>query len=371
MPTSVTFETAALSTALKKTASVAPKSGTALDKAAGVMIEIDPSTEVALVRATNTEVFYMEWVTTKTASGEASNWRLPAHLMNTLVGNLPIGSGKEVTFTQDNPNFIHMKSGRTQARVNLIVTEYNLYPDWGTFDPSSLTTVENLGIKLSQVEWAAARDNEPPFTGVYMDGESLICTDRYRIATVPCKITLPEPITVPAGILGNLLSNTGEVAVGSDGNQILLMPEDRVQIRATIYGDKYPNVKKFLTSDQPNEMEVNKKDLLEVISRAEAFNGLNRTPTLRLFIGAEEISVRMNNEEVGLFADVVEIPGHATHERQEFRFTPKNLVDSLAAAPSERVTIKYNKEKPVDAFYINGGSGYESWVKPLILSKTT
>lgn len=363
--TRAVFETATFAAAIKDAEKVAPRKGQAFDKAAGILIELDPTQGTVVVRSTNTDLYHMAWIDTVELEGDPVTWRVPSQLFSGVMGSLPIGSGKQVEFidkVEGHARSLAMTSGRTKCKFMLIDHEY--FPQWGAFDPDGLFPARDLGGRIAQVEWAAAK-TEVPLAGVHLDGEYAICTDRYRLARVPLSIPdLPEPITVPAGIIGGILKQTGEVQIGVEGDTLLIMPDEHTQIRSIIYGNKYPNAKRIMKTDYPKFVKTKKNDLLEVINRSLNFQGSNRTPTLRVFFGNEEIACMMSDAEIGLIGDVVETPGYCDHDRVEIKFTPQNLVSALNASPNDEVNIGYDPDKPTGILYINGGSGYDAWVMP-------
>lgn len=366
--TRVVFETATFADVIKKADRVAPSRGNAFDKAAGIVIEIDPSSSApVIVRATDLNIFSMEWVDYVDVEGDKTTWRVPSKLFTQVITGLPIGTGKQITLeevTQGAHSFLQVTAGRTKAKFNLMMTDH--YPEWPVFDPSGLLKASDLGGKLAQVEWAAAKtDSTPELEGIHFDGEHCIATDRYRLAMTEMKVPgFTVPVTVPAGILGSILKQTGEVSLGIQGQQLLLMPDEHTQIRAILFGREYPNVMRIAKRDHPSKVKVKKAPLLEMMNRAASFAGANRTPTLRMFIGREEIAVMMDNIEVGLLGDVIDVPGFATHPRIEVLFTPKNIIEPITYAPNEEVEICYDQDDPYKIMLINGGSGYECWVVP-------
>jgi DNA polymerase III sliding clamp (beta) subunit (PCNA family) len=361
--TTVVFETATIADAVKAAERVAPNKGAAFDKASGIVIEVDPANGTVVLKSTNMDLFHMAWIDAVSMEGEPATWRLPSMLFARHMAALPIGSGKEVTFTQVDRQ-LRVEQGRTKARFNLIDAEF--YPSWAAFDPDELTAVKDFGGRIGLVEWAAAKDGIP-LTGVHFDGELAIATDRYRLAAVPLAIPgLATPCTVPAGLLSSILKQTGEVSLAVDATQMLLMPDEHTQIRCVLYGEKYLDARRIMENNReyPATVKVKRPALLEVIGRAMNFTGSERFPTLRMFVGMEEIGCMMQEREQGMIGDVYEVPGQATHEKVELKFTPKNLVDALNAAPNDEVEIHYDPSRPNKIVYINGGSGYEAWVMP-------
>jgi DNA polymerase III sliding clamp (beta) subunit (PCNA family) len=359
--TRVIFETATIADSCKKAAKVAPAKGQAFDKAAGVLFEI--SKDVTSIRATNLEIFYTEWVDVVEVEGDPTTWRLPAQLLASVLGSLPIGTGRTTEFRQDR-TVLHVASGRTKARFNLMDPQY--YPFWTAFNPDDLATAPELGGRISQVAWAASSNvADVPFCGVRLDGETAVATDRYRLATVPLKISgLTEPVTVPGSVLSQVLSKSGEVSITVEDQQVLIMPDEHSQIRCICFAAKYPSTEKIMKRDYPATLVAKKAPLLEMMSRALNFAGSDRTPTMRLFIGKEEIAVMMANAEIGLLGDVVDVAGYATHKRAEYRFSPKNVMDALINSPNEEVTLGYDPENTNSVVYVDGGSGYEVWIAP-------
>jgi DNA polymerase III sliding clamp (beta) subunit (PCNA family) len=362
--TTVVFETATLADSLKKAALVAPTKGAAFDKAAGIVLSIDPtSSHPVTLRSTNTEIFYTEVVDTISASGPAVMWRLPT-LISTIISSLPIGSGKEVSLEQDG-GAIKIKQNRATAKIGLISTDY--YPQWEPFDPAELQEVESLGERIKQVQWAAATGaNTEPLSGIHFDGERIICTDRYRIAIADCKIghVIDSAVTVPAGILGSVVKQMGDTLVGTDGEMMLLMPNDHTQIRATLYGSEFPNVDRIIARKMPESVTLKKESLLDIIRRATSVVGSERFPTLRLYFGNEEIAAFLATGLDQSMGDVTSVAGQCQHKRVEIKFTPKMLMDAIEVCPNDDVTLSYTTDPKGGMLVVDGGSGYRAWVAP-------
>lgn len=366
--TKVVFENATLVSALNKAASVSPKKGAAFDKASGIVLEVRGSSTppVVVVKSTNLDVYYMEWVDLVSCDGPDVSWRIPSHMFASVIGSLPLGQGQTAEL-EDNDGKLHLKSGRMKSKFNTMDVEY--YPPWSAFNTEDLREVKGFGKRIKQVEWAASKTaNEIPLSGIHFDGEFLTATDRYRLVRVPFKIELGldmEPFTIPAGMFGTLFTNTDEVMVGADRRQILIMPDEYTQIRAIVYDAEYPPVTRIMKTDQPTRITVKKQDLLDVINRATLIVGSERFPTLKLYFGKGEIAAFMENPEVGMLGDVVVLGnGQAEHNRVEIRYTPKNILDAIENAPSEQITIGYNPDEPDKPMHIDGGSGYNAWVVP-------
>jgi DNA polymerase III sliding clamp (beta) subunit (PCNA family) len=362
--TVVSFEVGTIADSMKKAGRVAPaKVGSAFDKAAGIVLDIDPNSSApCVVRATDVEVFYLETVDVIKAEGDPVRWRLPSVILANVIGGLPATSGKHVTISQFSPTQVEIKSGRMTCKLYLNPNPY--YPEWNPTDGHALTTAPNFGGNITRVEWAASKSGPAPLNGVHLTGEYIIATDSYRIARVPCKIDLPRPITIPAWTIGPLLKQMGDVEVGLDGTLFVAMPDEYTQIKTVTLGENYPPVERIAATQYENEITFRRTELTAQIQNASSFAGADRAPVLQLYIGRQELAVYMENQEIGLFGDVIELPGQADHPRVRIRMTPKMLIDALNNAPNDNVILKYHLDSPKKPICIDGDSGYEVWLAP-------
>lgn len=368
-PVRVIFETAAIQDALKKASQVAPKRGEAFDKAAGILLTVYPESNQITVQATNLDVFYMEWVSTVSVEGvdgpDPVKWRVPATQVAAVVGSFPIGSGSEVTFLQEaGTKTLRIIRGKTRSSFQLIDATY--YPEWDVFDPDELFEVEDFGARIAQVEWACADERDTAFSGINITGDYAQATDKYRAARVPLKVDMSytdaESLTIPARILSSIMRQTGIVSVGTTETQLLIMPSEHVQIRATLYGLPYPSLGKITSNMYDHKIQARKASLLEVLNRVMLMAGADRMPLMKLFVGKGEIAAMMADEEIGHLGDILEVPGYANHDRYTILFTPKNFIEAIDKCPSEMVNFYYDPTNPMRIVKVDDGAGYEAWI---------
>lgn len=372
--TKVVFETAGLADVLRKVKSVAPSKGQAFDKAAGILITVFPEHEAtyAIIQATNLDLYYKEWVPViECDAPRETKWRVAAKISD-VISTLPIGSGKTVTLDDSvNPGgrTLTVKSGRMKNNWQLLPVEY--YPEWDTFDPEGLTEVDNFGSRLSMVEWAASTNEaEIPVNGVNLDGEWATATDTYRLARVPLKIeagwVTAGPVTVPSKLLASLVKQTGTVHVGATDSQLLVMPDEAVQIRTALYAVPYPSagVDRIVATPHDGHFEAPKTAFLELFQRAMVMLAGDRFPMIDLFIGKGEVAVHAVDTEEGQLGDVLELPGFAAHKRINYLFTPRYLMDAIDKCPADRVHVHYSIDNHLTLMRVSDGGGYNCWVVP-------
>jgi DNA polymerase III sliding clamp (beta) subunit (PCNA family) len=369
--TKVVFETATLADVMKKCNIIAPSRGEAFDKAAGFLITVMRDSDQVMIQATNLEIFYTEWISTVSVTlpdgVDEAKWRVPSRSTAAIVGSFPIGSGREVTLEQQvGTKTLRIMSGRARGSFQLI--DASQYPEWAIFDPDDLIEVEDFGGRLAQVDWACSDDPESSFNGVNLTGEWAQACDRYRAARVPLKVDaatawpFAETVTVPSRILSQLMKQTGSVSLGCTPNELLVMPNEHVQVRARLFGLPYMSLDRIVSQQYVHTIDVRKAALLEILNRVMLMAGSDRLPSMKLFVGKGEIAAMMEDAEEGVLGDIVEVPGYANHERTTITFTPKNLIEAIDKCPSERLTFSYDPTDPLRIVKVDDGAGYEAWV---------
>jgi DNA polymerase III sliding clamp (beta) subunit (PCNA family) len=369
--TKVVFETATIQDALKKAEKVAPSRGEAFDKAAGIKLTIMADTDQVLVQATNLEVFYSEWIGTLSIAlpddAREVEWRVPARTVAALVGSFPIGSGQEVVFEQPaQGRTLKISSGRTRGSFQLI--DVSMYPEWDIFDPDDLTEVEDFTARLAQVEWACSDDAESSFNGVNLTGDWAQACDRYRAARVPLKIDadtawpFASDVTVPTRVLTQIMRATGTVMLGCTPTELLVMPNEGVQVRARLFGQEYLSLERITGQTYDHMIVCRKAGLLEILNRAMLAAGADRFPSMQVYVGKSEIAAMMSDGNEGMIGDILPTPGYAQHDRVILTFTPRNLIDAIDKCPSDQLTFSYDPGNPLKIVKVDDGAGYEAWV---------
>jgi len=372
--TSVVFETAALRDVLKKAESIAPTRGHAFDKAAGIVITLYPEAEsqYAVIQATNLDLWYKEWVPIQSCDAtEVTQWRVAAKIA-AVVATLPIGSGKTVELTDSHMpggRAVTIKSGRLKNNWQKLPIEY--YPEWDTFDPDELTEVENFGNRIAMVEWAASSNEaDVPMNGVYFDGQYVVGCDGYKMARVPLPIKAEwldnhGGITIPARGISTLLRQTGTVSVGATDTQLLVMPDPSIQIRTSVYGERYraADAYRIMGLEHDGHLELSKAPIMELLNQAMVLIGSERFPLIDVFIGKSELAVRVVDQEESDLGNVIEVNG-APHKRINYIITPKLLIDAIEKCPGERLHLHYSTDNPRMIMRISNGGDYNAWVIP-------
>lgn len=374
---SVTFETAGLASAVARAARVAPSKGAAYDKAAGVVLEIDPGGEhTVTVKATDLEVTFLEWIEPQEVSGitEKTMWRLPSDVFSGVLQGFPVAG--EVTLRPDDKGKMQVKGGKKTSNVRMIAAT-NSYMNWQPFDPGMLERVEGFSKRVSEVSWAADRD-AIPFTGIHMDGEYLIATDKQRMARVPCKVPIDVDaiaagiqssspgkafspgITAPLSVVVPIFKNLTDASIAATDSKLLVMPDEYTQITTTIYDSIYPPLDRITSQPYPQSLVVEREGLKDAVLAMMVLCKGDRYPRVDFTIGQGRIRIFMDVPDVGDLEDVIEVTG-ADHDDFTAYYTPTNLTDCLAAINAVEVTFCYDAGNPLRMPHVTDGKSYEAW----------
>jgi DNA polymerase III sliding clamp (beta) subunit (PCNA family) len=362
--TKVVFEVAALASALANAAKVAPTRGESFEKAAGIVLDI--TAEECIVMATDTLVRYSTWLTPDSFEGDAQqvSWRLPSRIFADVVGKLRSVRNKTLTLEQPTgQGQIILSHGATKATFMLMDDEK--YPRWNPFTPDEMTEVTGLAKAVSMVLPCVAKTGEAPLIGVYLDGQQVIATDRYKFAMSPCQVPLKEPIVIPPAAITSVLKNNDIIQMRVEGSQVYIMPDEYTQISLTAYGVDYPAISTILRRDWPVMSEIPKQGLLDTIDLVSTMTGSDRMPVLICIFGKQQVAIMVANEEVGRIGHVLDTPeAFEMPTRVEKRFNPDHLMPALSGVIGEKLTIGFDPENKILPIYFRGGEGVEFWVSP-------
>lgn len=379
--TTITFEVGTLADAIREANAIAPTKGKDLDQLAGFYFEIRPDNAgggAVFLRCTNRSVYYTKQIEVVKIEGIEQDWRLPSIPLNGFMTSLPVGQGRMVSLTREvvsdansangyrYTNRIRMQADRARASVLLIPTES--YPDWEAFDATDLPMVHRFGEKIDRVGWAVSNENEEPWTGIYMDGERLIASNRYRIALIPCEANLGEsdPVTLPMNLLGPILKQIQDVRIGIFGNFLCIAPNDYTQIKVGLYADNLPDMSRFINTEYENMVMVNREVLSAAISRVLSVGSADRQIALHVTIGNGEIALYLESEgQTETCEDAVSLTGQAEHEPVEYKFGPQSFLDAVSKCPTSEIMLYYdNDPKKTRVVKFETGSGYIVWSVP-------
>ena len=340
MTKTASFELATFTDAINKAQRVAPTKGAAVDKSAGIVIDIDPSRigQQCLVMATDTEVTLRIVVAVLNTGDEAAVWRVPSNLLHGLTRSLPMTGGAEIELLDTGDGNVYIKSGKTKAKLRQIVGGYPIIEG---FESDGMVSAPNLSARLAQVAWATDRGGTGVLSGVHIDGDFIFGCNRAELSMAPCKVPVEAPITAPLTDVSAIIKNTGEVDIRATSTRLQIMPDPYTQASCVLYAEPYPNVRVLIDKADPSSaIELNTDALLGMIDRTLVLVRDERLPATNIEIGNGVLKMMMSTDN-GLIVDELDVSGTDGEALFKVSFSPTALRNAATASGRPTLTLRY------------------------------
>lgn len=204
---------------------------------------------------------------------------------------------------------------------------------------------EELADAIAQVVVAASGDSARPIlTGVLFesssDGVRMVSTDSYRLAVRDLGgVGLEGTGLVPARGLRELPRTIGATKVTARlGDREAVFSSERGTLRLRLIEGSFPKYRSLLPDSYPNQIVVNKDDVLDALGRVSLV-AEDHIP-VRLKLGEGGVEVTVNRQDVG--GESEHIPGTytGTDEEVTVAFNPRYLGDGVGAIPGDSIRIQ-------------------------------
>jgi DNA polymerase III sliding clamp (beta) subunit (PCNA family) len=360
---SVTFETATLADAVRKAARFAPTKGAELDKAGGIMIELEEpmETPVVTLRSTNLSVFYRQTIRpVRMSLNGTEHWRVSSVLLENIVSKLPMTLGATVTIADDGDS-LKIKAGKIRSQIRLYDPDAH-FPNWAPFDPSGLEVVEGFAQRVAQVKWACEQKAGTVLAGVHIDGEHLWATDRTTAVRVPLACPVDRPVTVPLSDLLDLVRDHPEVALRAAEDALEVMPDEDTQVRVMLLAGEYPRsgLHNFLGFPVGEPLVLDRQQILPAIERLMVLDSGDRYPVIKVELG-DEMRFRREVPDVGWIDEAIEL--RAPTEPYSMWINPTALREAIQAIGGGEIELAHGAG-PLDAYAVRDGRGFIAMTMP-------
>lgn len=276
------------------------------------------------------------------AGGQDGVIVIPSKLVSDVVRSL--GSGAVELEIKDSD--AHISGGRSDFTLRTIPAEE--FPKVSPVDGEGVTLeVGEFALALKQVVSAASTDDSRPIlTGVLMTTEGaglrLVATDSYRLSVrdLPGTSILDDDqeVLVPSRALGELSRVLGdkETVMVTLGEREASFASGNVTLTTRLIEGVFPNYRGLIPSDHPNNLILNRTELLEAIRRVRLL-AQESTP-LRLSMSAEGVELIAVTQDVGEAHESIE----ANYEGEDLTvaFNPEYLLNGVDVAPGEEIRLE-------------------------------
>ena len=218
---------------------------------------------------------------------------------------------------------------------------------------------EAFGEAINQVTIAASGDGARPIlTGVLFEssdeGLRLVATDSYRLAKRDLAgIGLEGSGLVPARGLRELPRTIGAPKVTAQlREREAVFSSDRGILRLRLIDGNFPKYQSLLPETYPNQVILNKEDLLDALGRVSLVAEDHIPVRLKVMEGGVEVSV--SRQDVGGETEHLSGEFTGTDEEVSIAFNPRYLQDGVTVIPGDSIRIRV-----IDSFkpsVIDGGT---------------
>jgi DNA polymerase-3 subunit beta len=326
---------------------------TALPVLQGLLCEVSGNT----LRVTGTDLD----VTVKTSAEvdviEEGRAVIPGRLLAEAVRKMP-------------PGDVTIGVTETEIEIQGNGPRFNLRPlnadDFPTQEDLITDGVEIDGEKLAeaigQVTIAASGDGARPIlTGVLFEGTEtglrMVATDSYRLAKreVP-GLGVEGSGLVPARGLRELPRTIGSAKVTAQMREReAVFSSDKGVLRLRLIDGNFPKYQSLLPESYPNQMVVDKYELLDALGRVTLVAEDHIPVRLKLLEGGVEVTV--TRQDVGGESEHIAGEFSGSDEDVTIAFNPRYLQDGVGAIPGDKIRIRV-----IDAFkpsVVDSGSDEE------------
>ncbi len=241
---------------------------------------------------------------------------------------------------------VQITAGRSEFSMRTIPSDD--FPRLSSPDGDEVTlNAADLSAALKQVVKAASGDDSRPIlTGVLLaaegDGLRLVSTDSYRLAVrdLPGTSVLEgdQSVLVPSRALAELNRVFGEnetVALRL-GERDASFVVGGTQVVTRLIEGEFPNYRGLIPDTYPNELTVNRSELLDAVRRVRLM-AQEATP-IRLNMRADTLELVAVTQDVGQAQEVLD----ASYNGDELTvaFNPDYLIDGIEVTPGEEITLQ-------------------------------
>jgi DNA polymerase-3 subunit beta len=241
---------------------------------------------------------------------------------------------------------VQITAGRSEFSMRTIPADD--FPRLGSPEGDEVTlNAADLSDALKQVVKAASSDDSRPIlTGVLLaaegEGLRLVSTDSYRLAVrdLPGTSVLSgdQSVLVPSRALAELNRVFGEnetVALRL-GERDASFEVGGTQVVTRLIEGEFPNYRGLIPDTYPNELTVNRSELLDAVRRVRLM-AQEATP-IRLNMRADTLELVAVTQDVGQAQEVLD----ASYDGDELTvaFNPDYLIDGIEVTPGEEITLQ-------------------------------
>jgi DNA polymerase-3 subunit beta len=318
----------------------------------GIVITAGDSVEL---KATNLEMYITRYLPSKVK--ESGVRCIPATVLSEFVSTLP----DDQVVIKGRKDGVNIKCGRSESNIKGYDPEE--FPEIPSLELTTEVDADSLKRAINLVSFAAAQDDSRPvLTGIYIDDDTVVAADGFRLSL--CK-TNPTGIKaiIPAKSLRELAkAAVGTIKIGSNANHMAFQTED-TRLGTRLIEGQFPPYERVLPQPSGNTLTVSVGDLLNVNKVASIFARENSN-IVRLTPADGKLVVSAVSVDSG--DSSAEIDAVVTGTPSEVKFNAKYLDEMLRSLDkNSRLVMDISSASSPSLFTVEGDDSFKSVLMPM------
>jgi len=286
------------------------------------------------------------------------------------------------TLPDGDVNILVEENGKVIIRPSTRKITFNLKSTTSDRFPELPYASESEYFRISQTDFIemitqtvfAVSDDETRYfmNGVFMEKEGnmlrMVATDGRRLSIINKEyddsVQPFSGIIIPPKVLNlvrKLCSGEGEIALAVTEKHIFF-DFDNQHLSSSLIEGQFPNYKRVIPSEQPNEITLQRDEFLEAINRVAV---LVEQKSRRVYFAVEPNLVRVQSEESELGTAKEEISCVYTGSNVTIALNYLYVRDPLRVINAEKVTIRFSEPNKALTISSSEGSDFMHIVMPM------
>lgn len=279
---------------------------------------------------------------------------IESKIISNIVRSYNGDSDDDFILYSDDENVVHLEYGKSKINLNCRSTEeFVLLPELEKKDPIEISQFSLKEIIRQTIFSISDNDTNKMMTGelfeIKNDNFKVVSLDGHRISVR--KITLKKGYDDRSVIVpGKTLLELSKIIPGDVDKDVsiylcenhVIFEYESVKVVSRIIEGNYFNIDQMISNDFETKIDINKRNLLEVINRATLMIREGDKKPVKLNITDDFVTLSINSS-VGDMNDDIEIS--KSGKDIMIGFNPKFLIDALRVIDDETVTIYFVNPK--------------------------
>lgn len=279
-----------------------------------------------------------------------------------LIGIVRELGDSEIEIDVDDKDCASLRSGSSFFRIVGISKE-----DFPKFPELENKVAFTLGAgvfreMLRKTAYAASEDESRHIiTGIllaFRDGKvTVVATDGRRLALVEQELEFPpeleRDVVLPAKSVAEIMrmiKDDGEISIFVDA-KMALFQYDGTTLATKLIEGTFPNYRQVIPQSYIERVELNREEFLSAMRRVSVISSEDRSVPARLTFKGAELTISMENPDVGESKETVAIKYGGRD--MEFDFNPEYVMAPLRNIDTEDISIEVATERGPAIFKCN------------------